>query len=333
MRFGADLSLLIAASGRVRHPFAKWPTPIDLERGLKNEVGWHTLPKSMSQMKVRLPRGPFAFLLCFSVLVPPFQDLFAQDRPPPVSSDRPTAAASSHTVPFDTLQLELGGQYSRGDATTGTSLSTTNAFSTPLLLRYGPLENFELRVATAGVSWQSITPIGPDGLHEESSTGFANPSLGFKWQLNDPEENSYEPSVGLLFDWSLPVGSEAFSPEKSEVEVTGLLDVPLPAGFGLIVNGSVALPYDSDTERCFTQGFGAILLTKGLAHQAGVFAEAYIEKPTGDGGDEQIFIDAGVTYHIGPGYQLDFAVFKGVGRVSSDWAVTGGLSFYILDGI
>ena len=34
----------------------------------------------------------------------------------------------------------------------------------------------------------------------------------------------------------------------------------------------------------------------------------------------------------GPGYQIDFAVFKGLGRVSSDWAFTGGLTFYILDG-
>ena len=57
-----------------------------------------------------------------------------------------------------------------------------------------------------------------------------------------------------------------------------------------------------------------------------------MDSPTSDGGNEQIFMDAGATYLVAPGYQIDFAVFKGLGRVSSDWAVTSGLTFYILDG-
>jgi hypothetical protein len=202
-----------------------------------------------------------------------------------------------------------------------------------MLLRYGLLENFELRVATDGVSWQNERAIGLDsGPSDLSTTGFANPALGFKWQINDPEEDSYQPSVGFLFDWSLPVGSDAFSPEKSEIELTGLLDIPLPSGFGLTLNGSVAWPYDSDTESRFTQGFGAVLLSKGITDRTGVFGEVYIDSPTSDGGNEQIFIDGGITHLLAPGYQIDFAVFKGLGRVSSDWAFTGGLTFYILDG-
>jgi hypothetical protein len=75
-----------------------------------------------------------------------------------------------------------------------------------------------------------------------------------------------------------------------------------------------------------------VLLSKGITDRTGVFAEAYIDDPTSDGGNEQIFMDFGATYLVAPGYQIDFAVFKGLGRVSSDWAFTGGLTFYILDG-
>lgn len=270
-------------------------------------------------------------LLCVSVRSLPA--LYAQDQPPPISSDRPTAAASSYTVPFDTLQLEVGGQYSRGEQSTRESLTKSKAFAAPLLLRYGPLENFELRVATDGFSWQNDRIVQSDsGSSDLSTTGFANPSLGFKWQINDPKEDSYQPSVGFLFDWSLPIGSDAFSPEKSEIELTGLLDIPLPSGLGLTLNGSVAWPYDSGTESRFAQGFGAVLLSKGITDRAGVFGEFYIDDPTSDGGNEQLFLDAGAIYRVAPGYQIDFAVFKGLGRVSADWAFTVGLTFYILDG-
>ena len=209
--------------------------------------------------------------------------LYAQDQPPPISSDRPTAAASSYTVPFDTLQLEVGGQYSSGEDSSGESLTKTKGFTTPLLLRYGPLENFELRVATDAVSWQNERTIGFDSIPSDlSTTGFANPSLGFKWQINDPEEDSYQPSVGFLFDWSLPIGSEAFKPEKSEIELTGLLDIPLPSGLGLTLNGSVALQYDTDNVRRFTQVFGAVLLSKGITDRTWLFDDVYIDDHTSD---------------------------------------------------
>ncbi|HUV13892.1 MAG TPA: transporter [Acidobacteriota bacterium] len=270
--------------------------------------------------------------IVFCILVSVFSGLYAQDKPPPIISDRPTASASSYTVPFEALMLESGGQYSYGEAGAVEALTKTKAFTTPLLLRYGLLENLELRVATDGVSWQNERTLAFDSLNDKSTTGFANPSLGLKWQINNPEEDSYQPSVGFLFDWSLPVGSEAFSPEKSEIELTGLLNFPLPKNFGLTLNGAVGWPYDSDTESCYTQGFGAVALSNGLTDRTGVFVEVYIDSPTSDGGHEQIFMDAGATYLVAPGYQIDFAVFKGLGRVSSDWAVAGGLTFYILDG-
>jgi len=284
----------------------------------------------MKEMKRQMKKAHIPIAFC--ILVAVLSGLGAQDQPPPIVSDRPTAAASSYTVPFEALLLESGGQYSYGEAGSVETLTKTKGFTTPLLLRYGLLENLELRVATDGVSWQNERTLAFDSLDDQSTTGFANPALGFKWQINDPDEDSNQPSVGFLFNWSLPVGSEAFSPEKSEIELTGLVDIPLPNSFGLTLNGAVGWPYDSDTESCYTQGFGAVVLSNGLTDRTGVFVEVYIDSPTSDGGHEQIFMDAGATYLVAPGFQIDFAVFKGLGRVSSDWALTGGLTFYILNG-
>jgi hypothetical protein len=280
-----------------------------------------------------MSRTPFArLLIAFLSLTSIITGICAQDEPPPIVSDRPTDASSSYTVAFNSILLESGAKYS-SEEQSGDSFVKTKGFTTPLLLRYGLLENVELRVSTDGVSWQNQRSLAAGGdLSEKSTTGFASPGLGFKWQINDPEGDSYEPSIGFLFDWDLPIGSEAFRPEKSEIELTGLADFPLPANFGLTVNGGVTWPYDADTERRYTQGSGAIVLSNSISDRAGLFGEVYIDSPTSDGGHEEIWVDGGVTYLVAPSYQIDFAVFKGVGRVSSDWAVTGGLTFYISDG-
>lgn len=255
---------------------------------------------------------------------------FCQDQKPPISSDRPTISASSGTVSWGITQLELGGQHQSFQISSNSLEFRSRQTNIPLLFRYGVFENLEVRLETSGMTWtnQELTDSETEVL-SDSAKGFANPTIGMKWQFVETPENSYRPSVGVLLSWALPVGSEGFHPEKSELGTIVLVDFPLPRELGLTLNGGVYFRYDDFTKDCFREGLGSLAFTAPVSTSTSLFIEVAGGGPTADGGEGYAVIDGGVLHRISNGFQIDLAVLRGLTDYSTDWGFSGGLSFYL----
>ncbi|UCF38032.1 MAG: transporter [Acidobacteriota bacterium] len=255
---------------------------------------------------------------------------FGQDQRPPVSSDRPTVGASSGTVPWGAGQVEIGGLYQHLSLEEQDLSLRLRQFSTPLLFRFGAFENLELRLETAAFTWydQRLRHFG-ETLFDESDSGFANPTVGLKWQFVETPDDSYQPAVGVLLNWALPIGSEAFRPEKSEWTAIMLVDFPLPRSMSLTLNGGVSFRYDETTRNCYEDGVGALVFAAPLGSSTGFFLEVAGGGPQSDGGEGWAQFDGGITHRLSDGLQVDAAIVRGLTDYTGDWGFAAGLSFYI----
>jgi len=254
----------------------------------------------------------------------------AQDKRPPISTDRPGVFFSSDTVPWGTGQIETGAGYSYFRPEEGSAISRQQQFSTPVLFRYGLFNNFELRLSTQGVSasYQDSPPSGT-GFQEDNEWGFGYPSVGLKWQLTEPPESCSKPLLGILLMLDLPVGSQSFRPPKNVFSTTLLVDFPLRGDFSLVLNAGASFPFDSGTKTRYTEGIGTIAFTGPLGQDLGFFMEIAGGGPQSDDGETWAVVNGGIVFPLTRRFQLDLAVSRGVNRYSSDWGATIGFSFYV----
>ena len=125
-------------------------------------------------------------------------------------TDRPDATESPNTVPLKSVQIETGGLFvSNKDQGIKTELWNYNN----TLIRYGILENFELRLAFAISETRK-------GLNNEDlkvvASGFSPLVLGAKVAII--EEKGLLPDIGLMVHMSFPfLASEDYKPETTGV--------------------------------------------------------------------------------------------------------------------
>lgn len=280
--------------------------------------------------KGQIPLRPAQLLVLLFTSIGLISFSLGQDQRPPISSDRPTVGASSSTVPWGAGQVELGGLYQSLNLEKADLSFRARQFNTPILFRFGAFENLEVRIETAGYTWydQRLLDSGAT-VYNESNTGFANPSIGLKWQFAETPEDSYQPAVGVLLNWGLPVGSEVFRPEKSEWSAILLVDFPLPRNLSLTLNGGVSFRYDETTRDCYEDGVGALVFSGPIASKTHYFLELAGGGPQSDGGEGWIQVDGGIAHRITDSFQVDFSVIRGLAEYTTDWGVSGGLSFYL----
>ena len=225
-----------------------------------------------------------------------------------INTDRPDIANGADVVGLGRWQLETGlaGDKSRD----GHSLST------PLLLRVGLSEDWELRIDTDGYQRQSG---GGLSLH-----GWGDVGLGTKWHWRDGEGAS--PSLGLLGHLSFATGSSAFRGQGTRPELDLAMEWDLGKGYDL--SFMPGLYRDSnDAGQHYTGGVLALSLGKALDDKTHAFLEvAGQQLASARNGGKLVTLDTGVSYLLSQDVQIDAAVFRGLNHASPDWQWTVGLS-------
>jgi hypothetical protein len=174
----------------------------------------------------------------------------------PIDADGPDFVESSEVVPPGRFQYELDAVHS-GGSHDGAISPTSN---TPLLLKYGIAPNFELRLATDGVTWQ------------DRHTGVGDVALGFKWHVNDSDRLSNSPAVAWLFHFDLPTGSAEFRGRGIRPSVRSVINWDLSDDYALsLMPGAGA--QSSDSGQRFPYGIFGAVLSRKLAERARVFVE------------------------------------------------------------
>ncbi len=207
-----------------------------------------------------------------------------------ITTDRPTAGASSTTVGAKTLQVE-----------TGFDTTEFEVHTIPTKIRFGVIEPLEIHVESGIVV---IT---------EADTFVSDLDVGGKYHITDTGSLS----IGVLAAITIPVEGDLVGSK-----VVALFDAPL-GPLSLNMNLGVAIPLN---EREFVDDsiFGSAGLGIPVVDNLGAFAEVFTTVPLSDA-DPSLGFNGGVTYLVQPNMQID-AYFR-VANVTESSVFGAGIGF------
>ena len=188
-----------------------------------------------------------------------------------IGADRPGLANASSTVGPGRFQIEAGVYRDNTADADATSLAT------PVLLRYGVSDSFELRVEGNGYQRASAS---------ETVDGWAPVSLGFKYRF--AEEHARHPAVGLIARVFPPSGSGEFRGDHTTGDVTLTADKSL--GDHWSVNPNLGVVWGEDDGR-FTSALAALTVQYGFTPSVGVFVDSAWQRPEAPAGHSAGVID------------------------------------------
>lgn len=227
-----------------------------------------------------------------------------------ISPDRPDFTNGPDVLAAGRFQLETSGAWQRDKA----DGATTRLRSTPTLLRLGVGHDVELRLDSTGAMRQR----NPD------ASGRGDLGVGFKWQLQDGDEN--KPGLGVLFDLMTPTGSGAFKGHGARPALSFLAQWELPAGYSLGTMAGVVTDRNDDDQR-YTAAVLSASLGIPLGDTLHGFAEiAGQQLASARNGGNVVTAGTGLAWQLSNDAQLDTAVFRGLNRNTPDWSWTVGLS-------
>jgi len=235
--------------------------------------------------------------------------LTAQDKVDMVT-DRPDQTESASVITHKGFQVESGFLFERYDS----SISNTTYNST--LVRYGLLENIELRLGVAYLG----TKISLDGGSLDKS-GLAPLTIGAKFFLR--EEGGGIPQLAFLTTLTIPnTGSTAFESEKlgADIRVNGEYSLNEAMSFG----ANLGVAWSGAEYGNYAVGIYTAVIGMSLSEKLGAFAELYGFLPKEGKNDHRW--DGGVTYAVNEDLQLDFSTGIGLSKVSPDFFISLGLS-------
>ncbi|HKK60012.1 MAG TPA: transporter [Salinivirga sp.] len=238
----------------------------------------------------------------------------AQENVPVLITDRPDQTESSVTVPVKSLQIETGFMLAN-EQTDLFDLSSITYNTT--LLRYGLLDNFELRL---GLEYLEEKVEFQDTDETDKANGFSPLYTGFKVKVAD--ENGWLPEVAFLGGLILPfTADKAFKPEyvggNMRLAFAHTLSERFSLGYNLGAewSGNTAVP----------EYFYSLALGIGLADALGMFVESYGTVP--EKGADAHLLDAGFTYLVLPNFQLDISGGLGLNDAALDNFISFGLTY------
>ncbi len=204
-------------------------------------------------------------------------------------TDRPDQTESSVTVKKGSLQIESG-------LVLGFSENEREILAPSTLFRYGLGEGVELRILN---QYENIK----NRVNDQGTDGISDIELGTKIQLLN--RNTHQTEMAFLVHLILPTGSKNLSTDKFGVVNKLALSHPINENIGLGYN----IGYNN-----FGSGKGdltySIALGIGITDKLAVFLEPYGEVIEFD--EHQAKFDAGFTYLINDGFQLDFSFGTGL---------------------
>ncbi len=254
------------------------------------------------------------YLLLLSIFGLSGLTTLAQSNVPELITDRPDQTESSTTVPHKSLQVETGFLY-EFDKTS--DIESKNFAYNTTLLRYGILNNFELRLGLEYLATEEKFKT-PDSTYTTSGTGPLH--AGFK--VNVTEEKGLLPEIAVLAGFDIP--HTAVDDYKTEYLAPSIrLSVSHTLSDRFSIGYNLGAEWDGDT--AIPGYYYSLALGIGLTETLGAFIESYGTVPTK--GDDHHLADAGFTYLITPVFQLDASGGIGLNEEANDYFISFGLTY------
>lgn len=228
-------------------------------------------------------------------------------------TDRPDATESPNIVMRGALQVETGVFYSSFEEQ---NLKIESWGYNTTLLRYGLLDNFEIRLG-----WNiedGKTSFKNSSIQEDISSGFSPLLLGMKIALTD--EKGLIPQIGLLGHLNLPfLASSDYRPEHTGIDFRFAFSHTLSKKSSFSYNLGAQWGDDSsEAAYIYTASYG-YRITASL----GAYIEIYGDLPEDNRSNH--FWDAGITYSLSNNIQLD-ATFGSSITEGQDILLSTGIS-------
>jgi hypothetical protein len=246
-----------------------------------------------------------------------FISLKAQENLPALITDRPDQTESSTVVPYRSLQVETGFVIEKNE----TDLFQQKSYTyNSTLLRYGILENFELRLGFEYLGEE----MDLKSIDSSSSVSGMGPLYtGFKVKI--AEEQGWKPEMAFLGGLVLPFSAdENFKPKHSAANIRFSFAHTLSERFSLGYNAGA----EWDGETAVPGYFYSLVLGVGVLENLGMFLESYGLAP--EEGKAGHLLDAGFTYLVSPNFQLDLSGGGGLNDVVIDHFLSFGLTYRFL---
>lgn len=232
----------------------------------------------------------------------------------PLITDRPDATESPTVVPIGSLQVETGA-FTTTFEENGIE-ERVLGFNTTLL-RYGILDNLELRV---GWNYEEIRTEF-NGQEMSSVSGLSPLLFGAKVAI--VEEKGWKPEIGLIGHLFLPfTASSDFKPEFTSADFRFAFNHTLSEKSGIAYN--IGGQYGGDSPELayvYTLAYGY-----AITETFGAYVELYGDLPEDNRANH--FWDAGLTYAIAPLVQLDATIGQSITE-GQDLLLSVGVSFRI----
>ncbi|XLZ70407.1 transporter [Massilia sp. SR12] len=227
-----------------------------------------------------------------------------------IATDRPDFVDAPAVVGKGRLQLETGW------------LRSTEARSTPWMLRVGVSDAVELRLESDG----RVMERDRDRLGAARARGWGDTALSAKWRLREADGDSGAPAVGLVAQADFATGSRGFKGNGTRPSLRLPLEWDLPQDLNLGVMPGIYRDRDDQGRHVPVGQFG-ITLAKNFGERAYTFIELATPRiARGRDGGSMASFDFGGGYSLTRDLHMDVGVMLGLNRRTPDRALTIGLS-------
>jgi hypothetical protein len=230
-----------------------------------------------------------------------------------IVTDRPDQTESPTLVPKGLLQVETGFMYEA--VTTENIESNTTTFNTTLL-RYGLLDNLELRL---GLNVAETKNSARNNNFEDKFSGLTPLYIGFK--IGITEEKGALPKIGFLGGAFLPfTAATQYKPAGTGGDFRFSFEHTLSENWSFAYNLGAAWDGDSsNVSYVYTTVLG-----HSITDKLGCFLEIYGDFPESDRANH--LIDGGFTYLLSNTIQLDLSGGTGL-NTDQDFFISTGISY------
>ena len=267
----------------------------------------HNHPNNFSQTmkQIVLP------LLMVLVLLP----VLAQQERPELITDRPDATEAPSVVPQGALQIEAGALFTSFE---GDVLQTQTLTYNTTLLRFGVLENLELRLG-----WNALEQRNKTTTDQQDVVQSGLSPLLFGMKVNITQEKGWLPTIGLIGHLFLPfTASEDFKPQNTSIDFRFAFDHTLSDTSSIAYNVGAQWEADSlGAAYIYTLAYGY-----SITDSFGLYAELYGDLPEKNKSNH--YWDAGLTYLVLPNLQLDATLGTSITE-GQDFLLSAGFSYRI----
>lgn len=187
----------------------------------------------------------------------------------PIDTDGPDYVESSEVVPKGYFQYELD----IGTASRSTNGIQTALTDTPLLMKYGIANNWELRIASDGF------------MNQNGQQGIGNTAFGFKYHSQDRSTDTGAPAVAWIVQFQTPIATSYFRTGGILPSLRSVITWDFPNNYTLGMMPGVATQAN-EAGQTYTAGIFGAVLNKKINEKWRAFVELAmptISKPNQNG--------------------------------------------------